>query len=395
MKKLLAVIFAFTTLLLCIGLCSCAKTPTEGLSYKLLEDKTYEVSVGKATTLEEIVIPGEYKGAPVTKIADMGFKGCGDLKTLYISSGVIEIGAFAFYDCDSLEEVTLPKTLTDIKESAFEMCKDLEKINFPKSLKTIGAFAFASCTSLEEIEIKEEIKTIQDAAFSGCTDLKTVEISENLSSMGSAVFADCTSIESITLPFIGSYAKDGENTFKYAFDGVVPESVKTVKILGGRIGEGAFKNIKTIETIEIADGITAISKSAFDGCTGIKFNEYKNALYVGNSKNPYVALLQAKSKDIKSCKIAKGTRVICKEAFEGCTNLEEIKLTSKVMIVEEEAFNGCKNLKEIYIPESVTTIGEDAFDGCMRLTVHCEAEREPRDWSKDWNPLNRPVVWNE
>jgi len=45
------------------------------------------------------------------------------------------------------------------------------------------------------------------------------------------------------------------------------------------------------------------------------------------------------------------------------------------------------------IPESVCFIDYGAFYGCPKLTIYCEAEREPEMWRSDWNDSGCPVVW--
>ncbi len=50
-------------------------------------------------------------------------------------------------------------------------------------------------------------------------------------------------------------------------------------------------------------------------------------------------------------------------------------------------------IENIEIPSSVTKIGEMAFIDCYNLTIYCEAESEPGNWSLSWNYSNRQVVW--
>ena len=65
-----------------------------------------------------------------------------------------------------------------------------------------------------------------------------------------------------------------------------------------------------------------------------------------------------------------------------------------VKAIADNAFYKCDSLTSIYIPNSVTTIGEWAFLGCSNLTIYCEASSKPSGWISNWNPFNRPVVWN-
>lgn len=62
-------------------------------------------------------------------------------------------------------------------------------------------------------------------------------------------------------------------------------------------------------------------------------------------------------------------------------------------IIGESAFEGCINLETIVIPKSVTKIGKNAFKNCDKLTIYCEIDKQPDTWDKNWNPNNRPVIW--
>ncbi|MBQ7391776.1 MAG: leucine-rich repeat domain-containing protein, partial [Clostridia bacterium] len=54
-------------------------------------------------------------------------------------------------------------------------------------------------------------------------------------------------------------------------------------------------------------------------------------------------------------------------AFENCTSLKSITISSKVGSIDEKAFAGCSSLTNITLP-NVKLIGEGAFTGCNRLT---------------------------
>lgn len=63
---------------------------------------------------------------------------------------------------------------------------------------------------------------------------------------------------------------------------------------------------------------------------------------------------------------AYNTRVIGKDAFGSCKQLETISIPSTVIDIEA-SFIWCENLKEISIPESITKINESTFYGCTSL----------------------------
>ena len=55
-------------------------------------------------------------------------------------------------------------------------------------------------------------------------------------------------------------------------------------------------------------------------------------------------------------------------SFEGCANLEYIKLPHRLERIPDNMFKNCSSLKEIIIPSTVKSIGKNAFDGCSGLT---------------------------
>lgn len=55
-------------------------------------------------------------------------------------------------------------------------------------------------------------------------------------------------------------------------------------------------------------------------------------------------------------------------SFEGCANLEYIKLPHSLERIPDNMFRYCSSLKEIIIPPTVTSIGKNAFSECSKLT---------------------------
>ncbi len=68
-----------------------------------------------------------------------------------------------------------------------------------------------------------------------------------------------------------------------------------------------------------------------------------------------------------------GLTAITESAFEGCTALETITLPNVITSIAAKAFKGATSLKLIVIPPLVTTIGASAFEGCTALKGN-------RDW---------------
>ena len=180
-----------------------------------------------------------------------------------------------------------------------------------------------------------------------------------VTSIAPNAFADNTTLESITLP---------EN-LKY-------------------ISDNAFGGCTSLETVSLPKTLITISDTAFENCTALKYNEYENALYLGNDENPYLALISVIDTKVSSSTIHSDARVIADKAFAECNNLQSITFEGAVVPVyaygdiaalrsvtikgnateiPSGAFKDCMFLREVVLPDTVKTIANSAFAGCNQL----------------------------
>ena len=273
-----------------------------------------------------------YTGVPWYKFREA-------IKTVIISDGVTNICDYAFCECISLTNVTIPNSVTSIGNSAFRRCTELTGIAIPDNVMSIGYYAFSNCTSITSVTIPNGVTCIQAGAFSNCTSLTSITIPNSITCINGNAFSNCTSLTSITIP----------------------------------------------------NGVTFIGSSAFSGCTALAYHTYGNANYLGNTSNPYYALISPVATDISSCQlhpevkvfvpnalsdctsltsviIPNGITSIGNYAFYGCVSLTNINIPKSVTFIGSSAFQNCKNLTNVTIPNSVTSIGDSAFSGCKNLT---------------------------
>ena len=392
-------------------------------------------------------------GNSVTSIGERAFDGCSGLTSITIPDSVISIGDYAFYYCSGLTSVTIPDSVTSIGRSAFN-CNDLTDVYYqgdlsgwlglefydydvnpmyyadnlyingellqgeiviPDGTKKIGAYAFYNCSGLTSITIPDSVTSIGRSAFSGCSGLTSIVLPDSVINIGGSAFYGCSGLTSVTIP--DSVISIGDGAF-YNCSGLtsitIPDSVTS-------IGYRAFYDCDGV--IEIENGISyvdgwivdcdtsltdiilretvrGIAGSAFSDGTISNYNEYGNALYLGNADNPYIILMDVKSTDITSCTVNKLTKLVNKSAFRSCDNLSRIiveegntfyrssgncliETKSKTLIagsntsvipddgsvtsIGDYAFYDRDGLKSITIPDSVTSIGEDAFYSCDGL----------------------------
>jgi hypothetical protein len=299
------------------------------------------------------------------------FGKCTSLSTVIMGDGVTSIGNYGFHDCPNLSSINLPQGLTSIPEAGFLRCSSLVEIRIPESVTNIGAYAFHTCTNLARIVIPEGVTTLGYQAFLNCSSLGNITFSGPApTSVAAEAFAGVASgaLALVVPEFRASYGDEGANwngleiscadglclltwtttdgevtitdcDEAAAGDLVIPDTIAGYPVTS--IGNNAFYDCTSLNSIIIPEGVTSIGESAFEGCsnlTSITFGE--------NSLLDSIGF----------------------EAFRDCFGLTSISIPDSVTSIESYTFYGCTSLASITLPNSVTSIGKYAFWSCWNLT---------------------------
>ena len=227
-------IIKISALLICICLlfsgCGVASTflgiESDDIEYAVENGEATVISVPNKINITKIVIPDEYEGAPVTKIADFSIVNLEYVTEIQIGKNVKEIGPWAFENNQQVTKFTvdenneffcdvdgvlftkdmkallfypLSKDLTDAKDDNGNDIK-VSEYTIPDGVETIRTKAFYKCGKITKIIIPDSVKDIQEKAFFRCGALKELTLSQNVEFIGKDAFGFCSALNEINIP---------------------------------------------------------------------------------------------------------------------------------------------------------------------------------------------------
>ncbi len=406
MKRFLATVLIIT---LFAGLVpATVSAEADGFEFQVY-DESVEL-IGYTGAEEEVTIPSEYNGLPVT-----------------------EIGQRVFAGNENIKSVVIPDTITIIGYQAFSRCTKLTSVEFSNNLKKVHAHAFYECPNLKEVNLPKTVLEIDEKAFGYYADMKT----------GDEFIYSGFKINGYTYTAAEEYATQNEITFVsvgvgplYVYDVdedaweyqqrrearivkyngkekvvSVPSNIDGYEITS--IGGNSFAYNENIETVTIPSTVYGVHNSAFQGCSNLQTvnlhtdceegswlsiddrvfmdctklttvnyngglrcsisgNAFDNtAFYNNNFKGDafyFLGNLLKVKQDVTSFTIKEDTEFISDSAFEGCDKLKEIVIPKNVESVGESAFADCTALTSVvFVPGKYGNIGNGAFLNCTSL----------------------------
>lgn len=273
------------------------------------------------------------------------------------------------FNSTTVENIVLPKDMDEVKAEWFSGCTNLNAaMSYSSDGKTVKAFVHKAGTLRKTMNKISELtrSTIKEAilsgnitkedltnqygtsnAFDGC-HIKHYDLSKaTLSSSDDLVYAGCDGwqnakfLEQLELPLnltaIPKKCFEGCENLTQLY---LPSSIKD-------IGEGAFSQCKSLETVEFGKGFTSLTFSS----------------------NVF-----AMSSSLKHVVLPEGLQNIGDGMFNQCTSLESIRLPNSLQHIGKDAFKLCKSLAYLTIPASVKTIGDAAFENSGIKDIYLMAQ---------------------
>ena len=331
------------------------------------------------TGLTEITVP-----ASLTKITTASAAGKnvgpfagGVLRKVTFADGVTKSLQGMFMGTTSLEEVVLPESLKTIDQNTFKDCSGLKKLSVVKSDQETGEYVAA------EENVLDTVETINAGAFNGCSSLETLTL-KNVAKIDSSdtnrTFGGCMSLKKVSVTGVTTTDNTGKTT------------------LSTTIGTSAFKDNKALKEINL-DTIKTVSQEAFRGC-GVADDGTDPATLTLNNVNA-IGALAFYGCGFKAVQIPRQLTSVATGKINGVeygpfaggkleivsfgtlintipdnlcmntTSLQKIELQSvkaSLRTIGKNAFKGCTSVEEVTIPKGILTVSNSAFEGCSGLT---------------------------
>jgi len=340
-----------------------SKITYEGKTYSVTEIMYYAF-LNMGLNLKKVIIPNS-----ITKIGYLAFKKLEKLEKVEFESNskLNVIREYAFSFLKNLEEFNIPESVNIIYHNAFKDSTKISKIYIPKNLTQIGSLAFFGMTNLREIVcdlknpnyssidgvlfskkndniifyppnklnenyiIPEETKKIDICAFSHSRHLKTINIPNSVAEINYKAFQYANNLIKLIFDKNEGVPNIKELVFKDA--NVVKEIMVNDNGKPRRIGYCSFKNLKSLERINLPKSIEEIHSDTFKGAINLKEVDFESGSELKN---------------------------IGDHAFQNVKSLERIKLPKKLEYIGDFAFFGADNLKIVEFEED--SIIERKFD---------------------------------
>ena len=315
----------------------------------------------------------------VEKILGYGaFEYAYNLTDIIIPNSVKYIDDYTFEDCVNLTHIKLPETYYVLNTGLFQGCKSLKNIELPESLEAIEWRAFAN-SGLERIFIPKNVNQIADSAFRDCAELKEFDVDSS-----NSYYADVDGV---------LFNKDLTTLINYplANDCAVYSVPSSVKIIADNACDASWvdeeKQLPKLRKLILPGNLEVIGHMAFEGCAnleeikiGDKIREiggfaFGNTKYYKNKDNWEDDVLYI------------GNAVVASDWWNDKT-VNTVFIKQGTTIIADSAF-WCEAFKGVVVPSTVKYIGKGSFADCDKtelviiLNPDCSIDDSERTIYKD------------
>ncbi|MBQ8342010.1 MAG: leucine-rich repeat domain-containing protein [Clostridia bacterium] len=294
-----------------------------GLVLDSVPEHYYEIA-----NFNEIVIPAEIDGIPVTAIA-----------------------AYAFKDKNMIGKITLPESIVSVGNYAFQNATGLVEINIPQSVTSLGTKILSGCTGLAKLYISGDTPISKYFSTTLPTAL-TVYVNEGEDTLCSRFLLDL-----------------GEN---YIAKVVLPSTLVEITMDSSTVfwSLGSFGNILAFD---------ANPGGYYTAADGVLFADYgKELLYypTGKTTESYIipdgverVTYMADNVYLKSVTIPATVTLLGENVFRLDEELTTVTFLGSLAALPDGCFSCCEKLVNFNFPTGVTSIGVYCFERTAIPTI--------------------------
>lgn len=198
-----------------------------------------------------------FESNDVTLIGDQAFKGCTNLATVVLPTGLESIGNQAFENCNNLISINLEVTqVTSIGQAAFANTTALKTFKFPTSLKTINAGDANILGAFEGSGISEvDLSSTQLTSDDGVSGWRNA----NLGATGHGTFSQTKNLKTVKLPSKltgipdSAFYNSGVTTLSFGSSNTIEGTLDFTSVTSSSfsIGAGVFNGNGTLSIGEV------------------------------------------------------------------------------------------------------------------------------------------------
>lgn len=323
-------------------------------------------------------------------IGSSAFSGCKALGEVELSEDVQSIGDSAFNGCVALKEIALPAGISSIGTSAFSGCTSLGKLVIPSGNVSVGVSAFLNCSNLVGVTLEGGTPTFGTGAFGKCFRLvevwnnSTLTITPGQTENGSiaefAKYVYTAGEESKLKEQDGLLFFEDTETLLIGYLGeegtlVLPETSPNGSDY--QIADYAFYSNANIVSVHIPVCVEKIGKSAFEGCGSlvtVTFAEGSKIKEIGESAF-------ANTYSFESIRIPDGVMILPYGMFFG-SSVRHIVFgkNSDLVSIGLNVFDSYSRLESIVLP--VNVIVNSACLGKCESLASVYYLGDPETWNK-------------
>lgn len=320
----------------------------------------------------------------------------------YSSSGKLNV-TFNFsndeFDYYGVENVIIPDNITVITSAEMAKYFNMKTVFISKGVTKIAAGAFKN-KEIEKIIFEEgsQLTTIEKEAFSNCKSLVNIEVPNSVTSIGSKAFQNCSSLNYVMFENESQLSNISNSMFygcKSLTEIEIPDTVTNIEAY-------AFYNCTGLAKLTVPVHAT-FAQLSFDGCTNIEEIHLSSGTksminYTGTTIKNTPWYISASS--VKRVVIEDGVTNIGNCAFYGCTALTDIVIPDSLTNIGSSAFGKCTSLTKLFVPQNVATISAAGYSSspfytCSgSLTIYCAASEKQDGWGDYWNYYGSPASTN-